>query len=367
MVLALLIEAGLCIPVVMASLFHQLPAAAVRGGLFVPALLGTLPTVLFVALPMAMGLAVALEFSRMSSDGMIAVQYSLRLSAWSICAPACLVATGAVLIGYWLSAVVAPANVGKMHDVIHVIQNSLNHRMLEPGQFYHLDNGYRTLYFERWRSIDVATGMYIRQYSPDKNEEQIINAAVTEFRRNETGVVMILSNGSIQTRSENGSNMQSANFDEYVIPINMQGAGSLPKRDWRGAFELSLGEFLSGRPGPELGPRRYSEWMSEGTKRFAIPVLALAHSLLAIGLILNVASATGRASAAATAIIALIPILHIAFMVGAESLVRQDPRLVWAIGLAIAAEFTVALLLIERQNANFPVCRANVGRLAHER
>lgn len=107
--------------------------------------------------------------------------------------------------------------------------------------------------------------------------------------------------------------------------------------------------------------------MSEGTKRFAIPVLALAHSLLAIGLILNVASATGRASAAATAIIALIPILHIAFMVGAESLVRQDPRLVWAIGLAIAAEFTVALLLIERQNANFPVCRANVGRLAHER
>lgn len=252
MVLALLIEAGLCIPVVMASLFHQLPAAAVRGGLFVPALLGTLPTVLFVALPMAMGLAVALEFSRMSSDGMIAVQYSLRLSAWSICAPACLVATGAVLIGYWLSAVVAPANVGKMHDVIHVIQNSLNHRMLEPGRFYHLDNGYRTLYFERWRSIDVATGMYIRQYSPDKNEEQIINAAVTEFRRNETGVVMILSNGSIQTRSENGSNMQSANFDEYVIPINMQGAGSLPKRDWRGAFELSLGEFLSGRPGPEL-------------------------------------------------------------------------------------------------------------------
>jgi len=363
---ALVIETGLCVPVVMASLFHQLPAAAVRGGLLMPALLGTMPTVLYVALPMAIGVAVALEFARMSSDGMIAVLYSLRLSVWSICVPATLVATIAVVMGYWISSVVAPANVGKMHDVIHVIQNSLNHRMLEPGRFYHLDNGYRTLYFERWRSADVASGMYIHQYSPDKAEEQIINAAETEFRRNETGVVMILSNGSIQTHPDGGGNMQSANFDEYVIPINMQGAGGMPKRDWRGAFELSLGEFLRARPGPELGPRRYAEWMSEATKRFAIPILALAHALLAIGLVLTVATATGRGSAATTAIVAVIPTIHIGIMVGAESLVREDPRLVWVIGLAIAAEFIIALLLIERQNANFPAQRARFGRLAHE-
>ncbi|WP_026605833.1 LptF/LptG family permease [Methylocapsa acidiphila] len=363
-VLALLIEAGLCIPVVLASLFHQLPAAAMRGGLFLPALYGTLPTVLYVALPMAVGIAVALEFSRMSSEGMVAVLYSLRLSVWSLCVPACLVASVAVVFGYWISTVVAPANVGKMHDVIYVIQNSLNHRMLEPGRFYHLDNGYRTLYFERWRSVDVATGMYIRQFSPEKNEEQIINAAVTEFRRNETGVVMILSNGSIQTRAENGATMQSANFDEYVIPINMQGASGLPKRDWRGAFELTFSEFFPGRPGPDLGPRRYAEWMSEGTKRFAIPILALAHSLLAIGLILNFCSATGRASAAGTVIIALIPIIHIAFMVGAESLVRQNTQLVWLIASAIVAEFMIALLLIERQNASFPLLRTRPRQLA---
>lgn len=361
----LLIEAGLCVPVVMASLFHQLPAAAVRGGLLMPALMGTLPTVLYVALPMAVGVAVALEFSRMSSDGMIAVLYSLRLSAWSICVPASLVATIAVVIGYWISTVLAPANVGKMHDVLHVIQNSLNHRMLEPGRFYHLDNGYRTLYFERWHSSDVASGMYIHQYS-DKNEEQIINAAETEFRRNETGVVMILSNGSIQTRSEGGSSMQNANFDEYVIPINMQGNGGLPQRDWRGAYELSFSEFLQGRPAPDLGPRRYAEWMSEGTKRFAIPILALAHALLAIGLILNTSAATGRGSAATTGAVAVIPVIHIAIMVGAESLVRQDPRLVWLIGLAIAAEFVIALLLIERQNMNFPRQRTTAPRMAHQ-
>lgn len=51
----LLIAAGLCIPVVMTSLFHYLPPAAIRGGLLLPAILGTLPTVLYIALPMAVG------------------------------------------------------------------------------------------------------------------------------------------------------------------------------------------------------------------------------------------------------------------------------------------------------------------------
>lgn len=354
---ALLIETGLCLPVVLGTLFHQLPAAAIRGGLLIPALSGTLPTVLYVALPMAIGIAVALEFARMSSEGMIAVLYSLRLSTWSICLPSILVATIAVIFGYWLSTIVAPANAGKMHDVIHVIQESLNHRMLEPGRFYRLDNGFRTLFFERWRTSDIAIGMYIHQFS-EKNEEQIINAAETEFRRNETGVVMILSNGSIQTRPEGGTTMQNANFDRYVIPINMQGAGGLPPRSWRGAFELSFQEFINSRPGPILGPRAYAEWMSEGTKRFGIPIMALTHALLAMGLILNTSSATGRrSSAATTTAIAAVPAFHIAIMVGAESLVRQNPQFVWLIASAIAAEFIIAILLIQRQNMSTPARR----------
>jgi lipopolysaccharide export system permease protein len=355
---ALLIEIGLCAPVVMTSLFEHLPAAAIRGGLLAPALLGTMPTVLYIALPMAVGIAVALDFARMSAEGMIAVLYSLRLSVWSICVPAVVVATMAVGVGYWISSVFAPANVGKMHDVIHVIRNSLNHRMLQPGQFYTFDNGDRTLYFQRWRSADVVSGMFIRQYSPEKNEEQIINAAETEFRRNEQGVVMIMSKGSIQSRTKGGDAMRTANFDEYVIPIGMQGAGGLPKRAWRGVFELSFGEFFHALPVRAWDPRGYAEWMSEATKRFAIPLLALTHTLFAIGLVLNAAAATGRASALASLAVPMVPALHIAILVCAESLVRQDPRLVWFVGFAILAEFIVAVALIERQNANFPKRRA---------
>ncbi|WP_395696695.1 LptF/LptG family permease [Methylocella sp.] len=351
---ALLFEALLCVPLVMTSLFQTLPAAAVRGGLLWPALLGTLPTAMFLALPLAVSVAVALEFSRMASEGMIAVLYSMRLSVWAICKPAAIVALGGVAAGYALSCYFAPSYVGQMHDVIHVIRNSLNHRMLEPAHFYTFDKGARTIFFRRWKTADVAAGMFIHQHSAEKDEEQIINADEAEFRRNETGVVIALNHGSIQTLPAGATSMRNANFEQYAIPVDMQGAGGLPKRDWRGVFELPLGEFLGARPNPNWDQRGYAEWMSEAAKRFLIPLLAFSHTLFAIGLVLSVAAATGRGAAATVSTILVLPLLHIAFLVGSESLVRENPALIWAVAGAIAFEIVVAVILILRLNAEFP-------------
>ena len=267
----------------MTSIFHYLPPTAVRGGLLWPALLGTMPTVLYIALPIAVGVAIMLEFIRMSSEGMIAVLYSLRLSVWSICLPAVSVAIVAVGIGYWMSSFLAPTYAGDMHDVIYVIRNSLNHRMLEPAHFYTFDDGRRTLYFQRWRTPDIATNIFINQINPEKKEEQIITAAEAEFRRNEQGVVLILSHGSIQTRAQGSVNLRAANFDEYVMPIAMQGSGGMPKRAWRGVFEMSGGSFFADRANEAVDPHRLAEWTSEAAKRLGIPILALTHVLFGIG------------------------------------------------------------------------------------
>jgi lipopolysaccharide export system permease protein len=349
----LLIATGLCVPVVMTTLFQYLPAAAIRGGLLMPAILGVLPTVVYIALPMAVGLAVGLEFARMSADGLIAVLYSMRLSAWAISLPAAFVAIAAAGAGYWISSVFAPTHVGQMHDVIYVIRNSLNHRMLEPAQFYTFDNGARTLYFRRRRSDDVVSGMFIHEFSAEKNEEQIITATEAEFRRNANGVVLIMSDGSIETIPADGSSIRTANFDEYAMPIGMQGSGRLPQRNWRGVFERPFLEFFRERPSSGEDPRQFAEWMSEAAKRCGIPFLALVHALLAIGLVLSLASASGGAIAATTATMVAIPAIHVAILVSAETLVRQEPRFVWFVGVAIIVEFAAAIVLIERQNANF--------------
>ena len=347
---ALLIEVCLCVPVVMTSIFHYLPPTAVRGGLLWPALLGTMPTVLYIALPIAVGVAIMLEFIRMSAEGMIGVLYSLRLSVWAICAPAVAVSIVAVILGYLISSFIAPSYVGEMHDVIYVIRNSLNHRMLEPAHFYTFDDGKRTLYFQRWQTPDIASNIFINQFNPEKKEEQIIAAERAEFRRNDTGVVLIMGNGSIQTRSQDSAAIRAAKFDEYVMPIAMQGSSGMPQRGWRGVFELTGLSFFADRAQEVGDPHKLAEWTSEAAKRTGIPILALTHVLFGIALVLSVSSATGRGSSATTLTVLAVPALHIAMLIAMETLVRKEPRLVWLIAAAILVEFAAALWMLQRQN-----------------
>jgi lipopolysaccharide export system permease protein len=346
---AVVVQIALTIPVVMSALFHQLPPAALRGGLVGPALIGTLPTVTYIALPMAIGVAAALEFSRMSAEGMIAVLYSLRLSAWAIARPAIVCALGATLFGYFCSTWLAPTYVGAMHDVLNVIRHSLNHRMLEAGTFYTFEDGKRTIYFERWDTPDSATNVFIRQYSSEKKSEETITASRADFRRNESNVVMVLTRGQIQSRPDGGARVRVSDFDEYAISLPMQGSKGLPPRPWKGVFELPLFEFVGYLKFAVYDKRILAEWTSEAVKRFAIPLLALAHTLLGIGLVLNVASATGRRSIAGSAIIAVLPAVHIGILIAAETLIRIHPFFAGFVSLLILGEIAIGAWLIQRQ------------------
>jgi lipopolysaccharide export system permease protein len=346
----LVVQLALSVPVVLSYLLYQLPPAAVRGGLVLPALVGVTPTVAYVTLPMAVGVATALEFSRMASEGMIAVLYALRLSAWSICRPALTLAAGIVVLGYVLANFVAPHYSSNMQDVLNVVRNSLNHRMLDAAHFYTFSNGVKTLYIERWVTPDIAANLFVRQISIEKMEEETITAARAEFRRNESGVIVALSKGSIQTRSLTSNEVRIANFDEYAMALPMQGSGSLPDRGWRGVYELSAGPFLANRALAKQDARQYGEWMAEAAKRFGVPLLALAHTLLAMALTLSFGNITGRRGAAGGLTIIAIPAVHIGFLVGLESLLRVSAYFAPVLAALVLVEVGVSAWLIAKLN-----------------
>ena len=352
---ALVVQAALSVPVVLSYLLYQLPPAAVRGGLVFPALIGVTPTVIFIALPMAMGVATALEFSRMSSEGMIAVLYALRLSVWSLCKPALTLAAGLVVFCYVLANFIAPHYTSQMQDVLNVIRNSLNHRMLEPAHFYTFDNGVKTLYLERWESPDIAVNLFVRQISVEKMQEETITAARAEFRRNESGVIVALTKGSVQTRSLAGqSDVRIANFDEYAMALPMQGSVALPQRNWRGVYEHSAWGFIDAYREASQDPRQMGEWMAEAAKRFFVPLLCLAHTLLAMALVLAYGNVTGRRGAGSSLIVVALPVVHIAFLVALESLLRVDARFAFLLAAFVAIELAYSLWLIARLNYSPP-------------
>lgn len=346
----LVVQLALSVPVVLSYLLYQLPPAAVRGGLVIPALVGVTPTVAYMTLPMAIGVGAALEFSRMASEGMIAVLYALRLSVWSICRPTLSLAAGVVVLGYILANIVAPHYSSNMQDVLNVVRNSLNHRMLDAAHFYTFSNGVKTLYIERWITPDIAANLFIRQISIEKMQEETITAARAEFRRNESGVIVALSNGSIQTRSVTSNEVRIANFDEYAMALPMQGSSSLPDRGWKGVYELSAGEFLASMGLAKQDHRQFGEWMAEAAKRFGAPALALAHALLAMALTLTFGNITGRRGAAGSLPIIAIPAAHIGFLVGLESLLRISAWFAIPLIAAVGAEIGVSAWLIGRLN-----------------
>lgn len=347
----LVVQFALSVPVVLSYLLYQLPPAAVRGGLVLPALVGTTPTIAYVTLPMAMGLATALEFSRMASEGMIAVLYALRLSVWAVCRPALTLALGFVVLGYVLANFIAPHYSGTMQDVINVLRNSLNHRMLEPAHFYTFENGVKTLYLERWETPDIAVNLFVRQISVEKMQEEIVTAARAEFRRNESGVIVALTKGSIQTRSMAGGDVRIANFNEYAMVLPMQGSGGLPSRGWRGVYELGAFDFIANLGVARGDPRQLGEWMAEAAKRFGVPLLGVAHTLLAMALALTFGNVTGRRGASNMLTTLSIPAVHIFFLVALEALLRADARFVILLAALAALEILLSLWLISRLNA----------------
>jgi lipopolysaccharide export system permease protein len=347
---ALVIQLALSVPVVLSYLFSQLPAAAVRGGLVLPALIGTAPSIAYITLPMAVGIATALEFSRMASEGMIAVLYALRLSVWAVCRPALVLALALVALGHGLSNFVAPHYAGTIQDVLNVVRNSLNHRMLDAAHFYTFDNGVKTLYFERWETPDIAANLFVRQISIEKMQEETVTAARAEFRRNDAGVVIALTKGSIQTRSFKGGDVRIANFDEYAMALPMQGSSGLPPRGWRGVYELSALDFLANYSVARADPRQLGEWMAEAAKRFGVPLLSAAHTLLAMALILTFGNITGRRGAAGSLVIVAIPAAHLGFLVALEALLRADARFVVLLAALAILEAAVSAWLITRLN-----------------
>ncbi len=350
LVSVLIVQFALCVPVVLSYLLGNLPAAAVRGGLVLPAMVGVTPSIAYIALPMAVGLATAMEFSRMASEGMIAVLYALRLSVLSICRPALALASVLVLVGYLLANFIAPYYAGNMQDVLNVVRNSLNHRMLEPAHFYTFDNGVKTLYLERWETPDIAVNLFVRQLSVEKKEEQVITAARAEFRRNPSGVVVALTKGSIQTRPMFGGDVRINSFDEYALALPMQGSGGLPPRSWHGVYELSAPQFLAQYLTARADPRQLAEWMTEAAMRLGVPLLSFGHTLLAMALTLRFGNVTGRRGGGGSWTIFALPATHIGFLVLLQSLLRADARFIFLLAALALAEIGVSAFILFRLN-----------------
>jgi lipopolysaccharide export system permease protein len=337
---------GIVGPLTIVSLFGHLPPAALYSELLWPALFGIAPAIVYLTLPVAVGIAATWYYGNLLSESTLPVLYSAGFSVLSISAPAIVVALGGTLLGYSLSCYIAPYGARALQDAVNVIQNAPTPTLLQPNRFYTLEGGRRVIYFEERIDRETIGGVFMREFTAD--EEKTFAARRATFLRRDKETLIVLFDGNIQTHKIGDPQVETVNFDRIVQASGLSGTAA-PKRDWTGEFELSTSDFLKARAEYDKNPAEANRWKSEALKRFAVPPLAVVHALLGLMLVTFWGNRAGRKEAPVILACMVIVSIHTAIMISTEALIPEDGRMVWPVIGLIGAELTFALVLLARQ------------------
>jgi lipopolysaccharide export system permease protein len=309
-------------------------------------LFGIAPAILYLSLPIAVGVAATWYYGHLLSESTLPVLYSAGFSVLSISAPAIFVAVLGTAFGYSLSCYLAPLAARQLQDAINVIQHAPTPSLLQPNRFYTLDSGRRVIFFEERIDSDSIGGIFMREFT--EGEEKTFIARRATFVRREEQTLMILFDGTIQTQRTGDARVEIVNFERIVQASGLSGTDP-PKRNWTAEFELTTADFLRARPEYGKDPDEANRWRSEALKRFAVPPLAIVHALLGIMLITLWGNSSGRKEAPVVLACLVIASIHTVIMVATEALIPQDGRMVWPVLGLMGAELTLALVLLARQ------------------
>ena len=339
--------AVLCGPVILIALLNHLPGTALRTSLAWIAIQGIVPTALSLSLPLAVGLGITWSLAYLRADNGLHAMFAMRVSVLALCRPLLLVALPLVAVGYLLSCVIAPRSVTQIQDVMILIRNNLSVVLFHPQTFYTLGDGRYTLFFDRKEGEEEIGGVIFQETQKDGDTNLIVaRAARFESRNNEQHIVF--AEGTLQSLGADGLAVRTTQFQEMARPFGQDGTAAAPKRAWRGLFELDTPEFLAVRAANLASPRLRTAWMSEAVKRFGVPLLALAHPLAGLVIVLGWRAGAGLRVLSPHLFCVPIVLLHLVILFGAESVTYFNAWMAWLVVAAILLELVLPLALLVR-------------------
>lgn len=338
-VLGCMIVLGL--PVVFVALLGHLPASALSSHLVWSALYGIVPTVLYLTLPVAIGLGTTWGYAQLNADGMFTTIQAMRLSVGMLAVPSLIIALPVVLVTYAISCWIAPRSVSSIQDVMFSIRNNISFELFYPQKFYTMANNRYTIYFNEKRENDWISGVFFHEERNQQGSQTVIaHAAKIETRNGERHIVFL--NGHVHTDGDAEQPADTLAFSELVRPFGVDGRAILPQRNWRGLFEMDLAEFWKAWDGTADNPSKRKAWISEAIKRFAVPVLGIIHPLAGLALVLSWRRQAGRRQRDPLWYGLPVVLLHLGILFSAEGIAYYGAWLGGLTALLILAELVLA-------------------------
>ena len=238
------------------------------------------PSILLLAIPMAILIAVFLTYGRMTTDNEVIVLKGSGMSFWSVSKPAIIFSVAGFLILSFISIYLLPKSVHSFKKTVYETIAKKTAMVIEEETFSTVFKG-TVVFVKEMQTGDRFKGIFIYKEGDTKEPIVIVAEEGAISSNPEEGVVNLsMRNGVIHTFG--GKSSSEAAFSEYDFVLT-----SIPQTE----RELKPGEIGM----VELWNRRNSSilWMVELNRRLAIPFACLIFGFLGPALATRVGK-TGR-------------------------------------------------------------------------
>ena len=239
-----------------------------------------LPRFLDIVLPIGAFIAVLFVFNRLTSESELVVMRAAGLGPLALARPVFILAAGAFLVLFSLSAYFLPASNREFKDLQFEIRNRFVSSLLQEGTFTNISDKL-TIYIGSRNERGEITGVLIND-ERDPQQPVTLFAERGAFADAKNGSRIILVNGNRQRFDRATGKLSNLTFDSYTLDLAT--LRDAPGVRFREAQERFLGELLL--PPAELDPATYRSFIVEANTRLTVPLSVFSFVMIPLACLL---------------------------------------------------------------------------------
>ncbi|MCL2339121.1 MAG: LptF/LptG family permease [Proteobacteria bacterium] len=292
-----------------------------------------LPFIVSIILPFTIFIMVMFVYNRLISDREITVLAASGMSPMQLARPALTLAGFLTVAHFILNIWIVPASQVKFYDTQWDMRYGLAHLKLQESTFTQMTRGL-VVFVERVRGHDLSGLMLYDNRDP--KTQMIVSADKGKMVQTNRGLSMVMSNGSVQYKSDR---LVIGTFDSFDMDMNVGDKGADTNFKVR---RIPTRELIQTVMHPDdLSDKERAGVMSEMANRLLGPLMCLILALIGVAVLLksSLLRRSGINFAAPVAVLGMV-VAQTAFMTVADTITSMN-------GIyAIAAGQSVAILIL---------------------
>ena len=239
-----------------------------------------LPSFLSLIMPVALFIAVAFTYNRLTVDSELVAMRASGVSHRRLALPALALAAIATVAGYALSLYLVPVSYRAFKDLQNQIRDTYTSVLVQEGVFNSLTKDV-TIYVRSRTSDGELIGIIVHD-GRDRERPVTMMAERGAMVEGPRGPRVLMLNGNRQERTSATDRMSLFYFDRYVFEVGAFGPATQAR--WREPRERFVHELF--KPHNEADDIAFNKLRMEAHSRLASPLLSLAAVFVAVACLL---------------------------------------------------------------------------------